>query len=343
MTRAQLSKFAIEAQLEKGINTELSYGLGFDLVVVPYYSSSGVHVIGKGGDSQDYHSMMLCAPDQRISVAVIEASGSNAAKIAFDTLNAVLQQKGIIQKDATPEVTPTTIQPIPTTYSAFEGYYAPRYKISFDYQSNVCVVTTISDEGATYSITLSYQNGDFYLDGIKMCFITVNGCNYLLANIWNNMVYMVYAEQVPTLDNPQSLSVDVNGVVWLRRNVAPFESMSFAPPHILVSAVVSDLPGYVVFSGFKKVESPTYASVPTASVRDQTELNLINKDEQVWAQIYDALYYPSSLAAPLNKGTSTVTISADGYCQWGFLTQDSVLSFQKPTGDQVWSTQRLVI
>jgi hypothetical protein len=183
---------------------------------------------------------------------------------------------------------------------------------------------------------LSYRDGNFYLgDGSELCFITVNTHNYLLIKIWDNIVYMGFAEQVPTIDNPQSLGVDVNGAVWLRRNVAPYEGLT-GPAHIFVSSVISDLPGYVMFSGLKQVESSTYAGMPAKSMRDQTELNLLNKDGQIWAQVYDALYCQSSLAASVNKGSRTVTIGADGYSQWGILTQDSVLSFQMPSGDYVW-------
>lgn len=338
MTKAQPSAFAAEAMREAGINPEMSFGLGLDLVDVPYYSSRGVHVIGKGGDTSDYHSMLLSAPDQRISVAVTETGHEcNAAKIAIKTLNTVLQLKGVIQKDTVPEVTPPpSTEPIPASYSAFEGYYAGRYKVSFDFQSNACVVTILGNDGSSSDLLLSYRDGNFYLgDGSELCFITVNGHNYLLIKIWENMVYMGFMEQVPAVANPQSLAIDVNGVVWLRRNVAPYEGLT-GPSHVSVSGVISDLPGYVMFSGLKQVESPTYAGMPAQSVRDQTELNLINRDGEVWAQVYDALYCQSTLAAPISKGSSAVAIGADGYSQWGVLVEDSVLSFQKPAGDHVW-------
>lgn len=338
MTRAQPSAFATEAMHEVGINPEMSFGLGLDLVDVPYYISRGVKVIGKGGDTSDYHSMLVSAPDQRISVAVTETGHEcSAAKIAIETLNSVLQQKGVIQKDAAPEVTsPVTQQQIPASYSAFEGYYAPRYKVSLDYQSSACVVTILGNDGSTSNLLLSYRDGKFYLgDGSELCFIAVNGHNFLLIKIWENMVYMGFMEQLPPVDNPQSLGTDVNGVVWLRRNVAPYEGLT-GPTHVSVSSVISDLPGYVMFSGLKQVESQTYAGMPAKSVRDQTELNLVNKDGQVWAQVYDALYSPSSLATSVSKGASTVAIGADGYSQWSVLNQDSVLSFQKPAGDHVW-------
>ena len=337
MTKAQPSTFVLRAEQEAGINPEFSFGLGLDVVALPYYHEKGLSVIGKGGDTEDYHSMLLSAPDQRLSVAVIESGhGSSAVKIAFDVLNTVLQQKGLMQKDPTPEVTPTVPQTIPAKYTAFEGYYAPCYKISFDFQANACMLTVLSNDGTTPSIPLAYRDGYFYTaEGGKFSFVSVDGHNYLVASIFNDMAHMVFAEQLQPLNNPQSLSINVNGAEWLRRNVEPFEALSLAPPHIVVSTTLDDLLGYVVFSGIKEVKSPDYAAMPSSTVRDQTELNLIQKDKQVWAQVYDSIYCPASLATPLNKGTSTVTIGDSGYNEWFKVSFDAVLSFQVPAKDRV--------
>jgi hypothetical protein len=155
---------------------------------------------------------------------------------------------------------------------------------------------------------------------------------------YNDDAYFVLAEQLPTLHNPQTLSVNVDGAVWLRRNVAPYEAYGFNPPHVLLSSTTGSPQGYVFFSGYKEIKSTTYAAMASGAVRDQTELNLIQKDGQTWAQLYDSIYAPSSAAAALQTGANTVTIGGDGYNEWFHATQACTLSVQSPARVLVYSS-----
>ena len=96
--KPQLSTFAKHSTEQTGVNPEFYYGLGLDIAGLPAYKSQGVYVIGKGGDTVDYHSMFLSATDKRVSVAVIQTGpGNMAPRMATDVFNAVLKAKGIIQ------------------------------------------------------------------------------------------------------------------------------------------------------------------------------------------------------------------------------------------------------
>ena len=333
MKRAHPSPFALKAITQTGINPEFSFGLGLDVAGLPYYRDQGLDVIGKGGDTGYYHSMLLSDVDHRISVAVIEAGqGSSAAEITFNTFNAILTQKGLLKDEPAPFAELPAPQPIPPKYGIFQGYYASAFKVTFDFTKNLCNLAMLNSGGV---IQLTYYDKFFYLGKEKFAFITVDGQNYLLSALFNNMEYDILGEQLPTLQNPQSLSSDINGAAWLRRNVQPYEDAAVSSTHIVTSRTFDDLKGYVLFSGLKEIKASDYAAIPTWAVRDQTELKLFNVDGQVWAQAYDCIYSPATLAKPIGIGTCSVTIGSDGYNQWFKVSQDATLSFLKPTWDRV--------
>ena len=335
--KPQPSAFAIRAMNETGINPEFQYGLGLDFAGLPSYNQIGINVIGKGGDVEDYHGMLISAPEQRLSVAVLVAGRTNGAeKIAFDALNAVLQQKGLMQKEDVPVSNPS-IENIPSQYASFVGYYAPNYRVSFNFDVNVCVVETLGTSGVwTTAFAAPYRDNYFYIGETQFYFISVDAQDYLLVSYFSNSAYFVYGQRLKEVDNPLSLRIDMNGTQWLRRNVQPYEATTtLAPPYVVVSTTIDGLPGYVAFNKIKEVDSPDHAGMPSGAVRDQTELTLIDKDGQVWAQAYDVLYSPVSVAKPLQNGVNTATIGSSGYNEWFKVSQDAVLSFQVSAKDKV--------
>ncbi len=340
MTAASPSIFATHAMQQVGLNPEFSFGLGLDVTALPFYEQQGLTVIGKGGDTNDYHSMLVWEPGHRISVAVIEAGhGSQAVKIAFDTLNSILQEKGLLQTDASAQATGSTPQYIPSEYTAFEGYYATRYRFCL-IDAQKAVLTQYQDDGTYANLMLYYSDGYFISPdtGSKYFFISVDGHRCLLTPIFNGMAYIILGEQLPQLQNPQTMATNLDGAVWLRRNVAPYEALAFNPPHVLVSSTANCPQGYVFFWGIKEVKSATYAAIPSGTVRDETALSLIVKDGQTWMQAYDSIYSEASTAVPLQTGANTVTIGGNGYNEWFQATQNTVLSIQSPARVFVYSS-----
>jgi hypothetical protein len=337
MTKAQPSLFAVQAEREAGMNPEFAYGLGLDIAGLADYQAKGIHVISKGGDTDDYHSMLFLAMGQRISVAVIEAGhGSTASNIAFNIFNSVLQQKGLIEKQNVPVSKPPTPQTIPSQYASFEGFYLTNFNVSFNLGENACTFAVVVNGQVVQSSPMTYRDGYFYgPTGNRFAFISIDGQDYLVTWAFGNNMATIVGQKLQKLDNPLSLKIDINGTQWLRRNVRPFEAMSATASHFLVAQTIDGLPGYVDFSGIKQIESPTYAGMPCGSVRDQTELNLVDKNGEVWAQVYDTVYSPVSDAAPLKNGANTATIGNDGYNQWFKASQDVILSFQMPMDGRV--------
>ncbi len=333
MMKASPSTLAEDSLAQTGINPEIWYGLGLDYTDIPFYRDQGIKVIGKGGDSDVYHSELLIVPDQRIVVAVIQAGqGSGAPDAAIKILDSVLQSKGLLQP-APKQIVPPQPQPVPASYTAFDGYYVGEKPFQLSYDAATSTLN-IHLGGAT--APLSYDGKLFATpSGTRFALLEVDGNRYAAASMLNDMVYMMAGQQAPAAVSPMSLSPDINGAQWLRRNAKPFESMSFDDAHIAISNAIPGLPGYVDFAGYKIVMSPTFAGMPVGAVRDQTELTLFPRDGATWAQLSDELYSPSSVAAAFGGGTSTIIIGADNYNEWLKASSDLIVSFNASAGDRV--------
>ena len=112
---------------------------------------------------------------------------------------------------------------------------------------------------------------------------------------------MIGMQKVKPIEKPQSLKINMDGKVWLRRNVSPFESMMAVDSHLTKSFLYKDLPGYVSFWGLKRIDSPEFAGMPFDAIRDQTELTLFEKNGATWAWVSDLLYSPAEGAAALKS------------------------------------------
>lgn len=339
MIEAQPSAFARAALEQTGLNPEFSYGLGFDLTDVSGYQEEGIKVVGKGGDTDQYHCMLLCVPDHRISVAVMEAGqGSSAQAVAFDILDSVLEAKGILEKEETSVSAPPQPQLIPPEYQAFAGWYGGNknsVRMSFDLSRNVAEIVIVKGGAAGAPLPLTYRDGFFYLgSGTQLKLIAVDGRQCIITLEWGK-AYIAYQQRLPEAAEPAALGGDIDGRQWLRRNVKPFEETEEAPGHLAVSALYPELPGFVEFNGLKLIESPDFAGMALDVINDLTELTLFERDGQTWARVSDMVFSPADGAPSLDAGDVTVTIGEDGYNQWLRADGDFVISFDKPGGGRV--------
>ncbi|MGI5836998.1 MAG: serine hydrolase, partial [Chloroflexota bacterium] len=86
----------------------------------------------------------------------------------------------------------------------------------------------------------------------------------------------------------------------------------------------------VNFNGMKTVKSTDYAGMPVKSMRDLTELTLVERNGATWAWLSGADYMPAELAVPLNVGANTRTIGSEGYNEWLIASFDTILCFEVP-------------
>jgi CubicO group peptidase (beta-lactamase class C family) len=334
MRKAQPSAF--QGKLR---NQTISFGLGWDLTGLPRYDAAGVQVLGKSGGTGNYSSMVFTVPDRRITVAVIAAGPeSGAMKIALDILDAVLVEKKLVKKEEKAVPVPPKAQKLPPDHASFSGFYANDTKLGqvlFDADKNTASLYIFKEKEKGPAVALVYNNG-YYHDpaGNRYYFAGVDGEGYFVSAVLGG-IDSIAMQKVKPLEKPQSLRIDLDNKIWLRRNAGPSEAVMIVESHFVRSLLYQDLPGYVFFGGLKRIHSPAFAGMAFGAIRDQSELTLFEKDGVTWAWLSDMLYSPSETASALKAGEHSVTIGRDGYNRWLVAQEDVVVSFAKPPTGRV--------
>lgn len=330
---AEMRKAQPSAFWGKLRNPTMSFGLGWDFTGIPRYDAAGIQILGKTGGTGNYSSMVVTVPDRRISVAVI-ASGaeSGAPKIALDILDAVLVEKKLISKEKKPLLIPPAAQKWPQEEVSFSGYYASDTKLCqvvFDTDKNSVTIYEFKEREKAPSVTLAYNSGYYYDNkGNRFYFAKSGDESYLVgASFGTDTIRM---QKVKPPEKPQSLRINMDGRVWLRRNAPPFDAVMILESHYVKSLLYRDLPGYAFFGGVKRIQSPEFAGMPFDAIRDQSELTLFEKNGVTWAWVSDMLYSPAESAVALKAGGNSVKIGSDGYNEWLVANEDVVLSLTKP-------------
>jgi CubicO group peptidase (beta-lactamase class C family) len=336
---AEMKKAQPSAFQGKLRHPSLSFGLGWDLTGLPRYDAAGVQILGKSGGTGNYSSMLYTLPGQRISVAVI-ASGaqSGAMKMALDILDAVLVEKKLLSPKEKSLPIPPEAQTLPPDHAAFGGYYAAAKlgQVVFDAEKKSATLYTFKAQEKTPALTFVYNDG-YYHDpaGDRFYFTAAGEAAYLVSVTPLGGIDMIAMQKVKPLEKPQALRIDMDGKVWLRRNVSPFEAVIAVESHLAISSLYKDLPGYVFFQGLKRIESPEFAGMPFDAIRDQTELTLFARDGATWARVSDLLYSPAGSAAALKAGENVLRIGDEGLSEWLAAGEDAVLSFTKPARGRI--------
>jgi len=337
---AEMRKAQPSAFWGKLRNPTFSFGLGWDMTGFPRYDKAGIQILGKSGGTGNYSSMVFTVPDKRISVAVIAAgTESGAMKIALDILDAVLVGKRLVPKEERSVMVPPAAQKLPQDHASSSGYYADGTKLGrlvFDADKNIATLYIFKGQEKTPAVTLIYNNG-YYHDAEGNCyyFADIGGEVYFVNSPLHAGIDVIVTQKVKPIKEPQSLRIDMDDKVWLRRNVGPFEGIMTVESHFVRSSTYKDLPGYVYFWGIKRIGSPEFAGMPFDAIRDQSELTLFEKDGTTWAWISDLLYSPAETAAALKAGENSVKIGSDGYGRWMAANEDVVVSFTKPERGRV--------
>ena len=316
-------------------NSTISLGLGWDLTGLPRYDAAGIQLLGKSGGTGNYSSMVYTVPDRRISVAVIAAGrGSNAMKIALDVMDAVLVEKKLVPKEGKTILIPPQAQKLPQDYASFSGYYASDTKfgqVVFDEEKNIATLFMFKEKEKVPAMTLVYNNGYYYdAEGSRSYFANIGTESYYVSSSAMLGIDVIGMQKVKPIEKPQSLRINMDGMVWLRRNVSPLEGIMAVDSHFVKSLLYKELPGYVAFVGIKRIDYPDFAGMPFDAIRDQTELTLLEKNGATWAWISDMLYSTAQSAAALKAGENSVKIGGDGYNKWLAADEDMVVSFTKP-------------
>ncbi len=319
--------------------SDISWGLGWDITDHELYRAQGIQVLGKGGNTGTYTAQVYTAPDQRVSVAVVSTGKAGGAfTIASEVLAVYLADKGLMKKAEKAVTPPVKARPIPAEMKAFEGYYhggAVLLRAAFEMDKGTLTIYKVDGKKETPVLTAVYNAGYFHRDDGKIYFSAIDGRSYMVKFSPSFMAHAVSGEKLEPVAAPVQLAVAMDGQKWLRRNVKAFEGAAAAAGHVIASGLPAALPGYVEFGSVMKIESPIFAGMAVKSLRDLTELRLIEKDGRLWAWLSGLLFMPADMAGVLDGGQTTRVIGKDGYNEWLKVAGDCVLSFAKPAQGRV--------
>jgi hypothetical protein len=207
-------------------------------------------------------------------------------------------------------------------------------KLTPDPNNNTVAMSKIEEGVEAPATTLFYSDG---------CLRDDNGLGFYLAKFEGKTCAVasmagtdaIAMERLETVQAPQALRIDIDGKLWLRRNVKPYESVTFAKSHMVKSLNTKGLPGYVDFGGVMKVKSAGQASMPVSSMRDQAELTLVDQGGVTWAWVSDLLYCPADGAAAMRVGDNRIAIGKDCYSQWLRADDNLIVNLQIPAKGRV--------
>lgn len=150
------------------IPSVMGYGLGWDSVESAAFSKYGIKALGKGGDTDSYHSMLTVLPELNISCSVLSSGGSSTfnSLIANEIILAYLEETGLIQIDNSSVVGLGTRQEIPSELYQYAGWYtgAGVYKMDFS-NHNTLLVETVGTRRNTIQEYYYVGNHRFVSDG----------------------------------------------------------------------------------------------------------------------------------------------------------------------------------
>lgn len=315
-------------------------GLGWDITGISRFKAQGIKVVGKAGDTQ-YHSMLLTAPDKRISVAVVTAGPQSVAmEIANTVMETYLAEKGYYVKAVKAVTPPRQAQPIPEDLAVYEGYYSTGtslLRLELDMQGKTLDIYMVSGGQESKVASAIFNDGYFYAQDAVYYLMSADNRYYLVRFLDTYDLSVVMCQKIEPAAAPQELRVAVDGRQWLRRNVKASDGNNLAATHIITSRSLGDkVAGYIDFFGVKKVESDIVARPAVNALRDLTELRLFDKDGSTWAWVTGLIFMPADEAEVLAGNEAKVSIGSEGYNEWLRLAKNAVLSFEMPAKGRVF-------
>jgi hypothetical protein len=314
---------------------------GWEHAWLPDYKEKGYQVLGKGGNTVYYSTGFQILPSERITVAVMISGQASGEGLASPILDALMEDKGLFEREAQTVAKPVRPQPIPFEMLAFEGYYADEktaVQFVFDQEKqtlNIYPMLPCPPEGngeRVPALVLTHHNGYFHNFERKMrCYFLVEEGNTFLVvekiPVYGSDVWIF--QKLEEVQDPVRLSVEMGGTIWLVRNMPPL-TMVDDDPFIVRSSLNPDMPGYLSFYGTLRIEDPSHAAIAATAFRDQRAIRIFREDGEVRVKTGLFIFSEENAARPVEAGVNTVTIGAEGENEWMKVETGAILSFKKP-------------
>lgn len=318
---------------------------GWDYAWIPAYRDRGVQALGKSGGTMFYSTNMLVVPAERIVVAASITGRADAPGITRAILDALMREKGLPCPPKPAPQKPCDGEPIPSDLFAYEGVYADTgraVRLAFDREKNALNIRHLlpappAGEQLPPPVALAYCGGLFrdFNKGTSCYFVSEGDDVYLIQeNIPGYGMNALAFQRLREPESPKQLSIDMNGALWMVRNMLP-QAQIMNGMLMERSSVSPDLPGYVFCFGLQRVEDLEYASIAATAFRDQTALRLFRKDGEIRAQNGFFTLSRADEAKELAEGANSVVIGPDGENEWRRVGHTMILTFARPEKGRV--------
>ena len=323
------------------------------------FQTKGFQVLGKGGNTQCYSTNLQIVPDEGISIGLMVNSHASGEALTRPILDALMKDKNRVTPPPVTAKKPAEAQKVPDALLKFAGIYAKDadpFRIAFSKDSNGIDITPLealdnqkkpgddkksAEKGpkapaAPPALSYVYNDGLFY-DNAKdeqYYFTEFGGHQYFVAHkIKTYGVDMIMYQKLEENKNGVSLKKDINAKRWLVRNEKPYILAKMVG--IGKTEFYAELPGYINFSGLKKIETPEYAGIAATAFRDQSDLRLIEMNGETWLKMGYCLLSPAESVRKLIPGVNRVVIKSENYNEWLRVEKGAILSFEKPEGGRI--------
>ncbi|HOT77681.1 MAG TPA: hypothetical protein PK467_17985, partial [Candidatus Wallbacteria bacterium] len=182
----------------------------------------------------------------------------------------------------------------------------------------------------------TYNGGVFHnFEKDEKCYFTeIDGRQYIVAHkIKTYGVDSIQMQKLDEIKNPVSFKIDMTDKIWLVRNEKPYILAGCI--NTAKAEFYKELPGYVNFSGIKKIETPDYASIAGKVFRDQAEMRLVDMNGETWIKCNYGLCSPADSARKLAAGVNRVIIKSEGFNEWLKVEKGAIVKFEIPLKGRV--------
>jgi CubicO group peptidase (beta-lactamase class C family) len=317
----------------------MASAFGWDYSSHRQYEALGIQVLAKSGGSSCYNTYIQTVPQYGVTV-VYSLSGlvPNLEALSRPVLDAVLRCKKITVPEPEPIVKPVEAQPIPDELIANEGFYTNgngMIKVRFDKENKKCDLISLSTakgKEAPPLLSLVYNSGYLVCNekNIQMYFAAINGEHFIAQHkIPRYGIEGVKYQKIGELKDPKKLRLELGGKKWLVRNMAR-HVVTGCDMNMVDSETYPELPGYVDFQGLKKIESPEFASIAATTIRDQSDLRLMDMNGETWVRAGALVYSMADDARKIVSGANRVVIKSENYNEWRKIEKGAIVKFEKP-------------
>lgn len=312
------------------------FGLGWDSVSEDKFASHGITVLSKDGDTSQFHSRILTAPEEKLTVAIIACGPANVVEIGSNIMQALLEEKGYLQSKSDKPSPSVTDAVIPDEMMKFAGVYmyhdgGAAFKVVFDKKNNTVSFFSLKngkfiDPGVNAGIHLK-SDGYFHNPAYVFKFVENDKGKYKAkclvsypntSSDGSNLMQMI-----EPLKNPFPTK-KFEDKFWLSVNLSYYD---LVPLPVVQSFAVEGMPGYIAVNN--DICALTGAATGTSGLpylRDTKEVSVIDKKGKSYLTVLNYQYSDNKDIGTM-EAVETVTIGKDGDNEWRVAGKDFTLDY----------------